>query len=428
MLELGVIADDLTGGMMVASILEREGVRCPLVTSAEELENLDKSAEAVVIGRKIRLIPADEAVADARHSAEGLLARDTRRIYYKYCATFDSTDAGNIGPIGEALMKTTNTDRVLFCPAFPEYTVTIFQGRMFLSNIMLGESGKKFDPVTPMTNSNLVEVLQAQCKGKVGLLPHGILVAGKQASHAYIEKQIDNGINLFIADAVDNEDCTRIAEMATDWPLTTGADALPMFLARTWLKHDGDVPQRTLLPPSPGYEAVIAGSCAATTVSQVAHFEKHHPVFWVNLLDADNIVDKIVGWAKEHINNGPVCVSTSANPEGVKSAQEKLGRDGAAALADDILGQSAKALRDLGVRKFVVAGGETSGQVFNSLEIAQVQVSSFDNLSGGYCHTNSPEPLSLVLKAGGLGSEEFFFTALDRMRAADAAQASNRNN
>jgi len=429
MLELGVIADDLTGGMMVASLLEREGVRCPLVTSTEALEDLDDAAEAVVIGRKIRLIPADEAAVDAQHSAEGLLAKDTRRIYYKYCATFDSTDKGNIGPIGEALMKTTHTDRVLFCPAFPEYSVTIFQGRMFLSHIMLGESGKKFDPVTPMTNSNLVEVLQAQCQGKVGLLPHGVLAAGKQASNAYVEKQIENGTGLFIADAVDNEDCTRIAELATDWPLTTGADALPMFLARTWLKHDGDVPQRTLLPASPGYEAVIAGSCASNTVRQVAHFEKHHPVFRVDLLDVDNIVDKITDWAKKHIDDGPVCVSTSVNPDGVKKAQDILGRDGAAALADDILGQSAKALQHLGVRKFVVAGGETSGQVFNSLAIAQVQVSSFDNLSGGYCHTASPEPMSLVLKAGGLGSDEFFFTALDRMRAADAAtQVSNKSN
>jgi uncharacterized protein YgbK (DUF1537 family) len=421
MLELGVIADDLTGGMMVASLLEREGVRTPLVTSAEALENLDESAEAVVIGRKIRLIPADEAAADAQHSAEGLLRNDTKRIYYKYCATFDSTDKGNIGPIGEALMKTTNTDRVLFCPAFPEYSVTIFQGRMFLGGTMLGESGKRFDPVTPMTNSNLVEVLQAQCQGKVGLLPHSVLAAGKEASNTYIENQIKKGTHLFIADAADNDDATRIAELATDWPLTTGADALPMYFARTWLKQEGDVPQRTLLPASPGHEAVIAGSCASNTVRQVAHFEKHHPVYRVDLLDVDNVVEKITEWAKAHINDGPVCVSTSADPDGVKRAQEKLGVDGAAALADDILGQCAKALREMGVRKFVVAGGETSGQVFNSLAIDQVQVSSFDNLSGGYCHTTTPEPMSLVLKAGGLGNDEFFFTALDRMRAADAA-------
>ncbi|MAI42182.1 MAG: serine kinase [Gammaproteobacteria bacterium] len=422
MLELGVIADDLTGGMMVASLLEREGVRCPLVTSVEALDNLSDDAEAVVIGRKIRLIPPKEAAADAQHSAEGLLEKNTKRIYYKYCATFDSTDDGNIGPIGEALMKTTKTDRVIFCPAFPEYSVTIFQGRMFLGGTMLGESGKRFDPVTPMTNSNLVEVLQSQSKSKVSLVPHSQLVAGKAACDDYISRQIADGANLFIVDAVDDDDVTRIAELTTDWPLTSGADAIPMFMARTWLNTERKVKQRSLLPPAPGYEAVIAGSCAGNTQRQVSHFEDKHPVFRVDLVEAmsnSNFLNKIIDWAKNNINKGPICISTSADVDGVKRAQEKLGRDGAAALADEILGSSAAALKDLGVRKFVVAGGETSGQFFKSLNIEQVQVSSFDNLAGGYCHEASADPISIVTKAGGLGDEKFFFTALERMRQAD---------
>ena len=234
MIELGVIADDLTGGMMVASLLEREGVRCPLVTSTEVLKNLQFDAEAVVIGRKIRLIPPTAAVSDAKNSASGLVAAGAKRIYYKYCATFDSTDEGNIGPIAEALMTTLNTDRTIFCPAFPEYSVTIFQGRMFLGNIMLGESSKRFDPVTPMTNSNLVEVLAAQSKGKAGVIPHSTLIAGKEAAQAYVDDQVADGTGLFITDAADNDDVASIAKLTLDWPLATGADALPMYLARAW--------------------------------------------------------------------------------------------------------------------------------------------------------------------------------------------------
>jgi uncharacterized protein YgbK (DUF1537 family) len=424
MLELGVLADDLTGGMMVASLLEREGVRCPLVTSAEALKDLDASAQAVVIGRKIRLIPAADACADVRKSAAALKAIDTKRLFYKYCATFDSTPDGNIGPIGEALMDELGTDRTIFCPAFPEYSVTIFQGRMFLGRIMLGESAKQYDPVTPMNNSNLVEVLQAQSQGKVGLLSHGSLAKGFEAANADIQRQVEQGAGLFIVDAADDDDVTRIAELTTEWPLTTGADALPMFLARTWLGDRGDVPQRTLLPPSPGHEAVIAGSCAAATLRQVAHFEKQHPVFRVDLLEAARnpaLTQEIADWAAKHIADGPVCVASSADVEGVARAQKELGRDGAASLADEVLGKSAQALQEIGVRKFVVAGGETSGQVVNALGIKQVQVSSFDDLSGGYCHQAGSEPMSLVLKAGALGDENFFFKALERMRAADAA-------
>ena len=427
MIELGVIADDLTGGMMVASLLEREGVHCPLVTSTEALTQLDTSAQAVVIGRKIRLIPANEATADACNSARQLTDRGVKRIYYKYCATFDSTDQGNIGPIAEALMAALNTDRTIACPAFPEYSVTIFQGRLFLGQTMLGDSAKQFDPVTPITNSNLVEVLQAQSEGKVGLLTHASLLAGKAAAETSLDQQVANGTGLFIVDAADNDDVTRIAELTTDWPLTTGADALPMFLARTWQEsqirdafqapHGDD----NLLPPSPGYEAVIAGSCAAATRKQLDQFESRHPVFRIDLLNAgENTHAQIREWAAAHIINGPIAIATSADVAGVQRAQTKHGVAGAAKLADELLGQCAQILHELGVRKFVVAGGETSGQVVNALNISQVQVAPFDNLSGGYCHQASASPLSLVLKAGALGDEHFFFTALRRMRAADA--------
>ena len=268
MLELGILADDLTGGMMVASLLEREGVRCPLVTSPDALDTLSADAEAVVIGRNIRLIPADEARADATRSARALRAIKTKRVYYKYCATFDSTEEGNIGPITEALMEALDTDRTIVCPAFPEYSVTIFQGRLFLGSTPLGDSFKQHDPVTPMTNSNLVEVMQAQAHGKVGLLPHGTLIKGKAVTSDAIDKQVKAGIGMFVIDAVDDDDATRIAELVTDWPLSTGADAMPMFLARTF--HQEESPeQRTLLPPSPGGEAVIAGSCAPNTLARL---------------------------------------------------------------------------------------------------------------------------------------------------------------
>ena len=428
MIELGVIADDLTGGMMVASLLEREGVRCPLVTSTDRLAKLQSDAEAVVIGRKIRLIPPTVAVADAKNSASGLIAAGAKRIYYKYCATFDSTDEGNIGPIAEALMTTLNTDRTIFCPAFPEYSVTIFQGRMFLGDIMLGESSKRFDPVTPMTNSNLVEVLAAQSRGKTGVITHSRLIADKEAAQAYVDNQVADGTGLFITDAADNDDVASIARLTLDWPLTTGADALPMFLARAW-RNEALVPAKTtqtsqathLLPASPGFEAIIAGSCAEATRIQLDYFEAAHPVYRVDLLaPAEHFETAFKNWAKSRLNEGPIAVTTSADVEEVKRIQTELGVKGAAELADELLGKAAVILQQLGVRKFVVAGGETSGQIFTSLGVAQVRVAPFDNLSGGYCHQAGPEPISFVLKAGALGGQDFMFTALDRMREADA--------
>lgn len=422
MLELGVIADDLTGGMMVASLLEREGVPCPLVTSTGGLTGLDEDTEAVVVGRKIRLQPPKAAVAEARRSAEALLARRAKRIYYKYSALFMSTERGNIGPVSECLMALTGANHVLFCPTWRG--ATVYLGQLFVNDVMLHESGASRDPATPMTNSNLLEVLQAQSQVGVGLLPLRVLRRGKSAAEAFLAEQTRGGTPFFIADAIEGEDVARVAELGVDSPFSTGADWLPIYLARNWRQGRKTTEPRALLPPAPGYQAVLSGSCSPKTNRQVKAFEQQHPLFKVDLPQAagdSSMVDRIVDWAADKLKQGPVGIATTTDHEGVERAQGTLGRQGAADLAEDLLGRVTRRLHGLGVRKFVVAGGETSGTVIDTLGIDRLRVSPFDYLGGGYCHAAGADPVSLVTKAGGAGEADFFDAALRRMRKADAA-------
>ena len=289
---------------------------------------------------------------------------------------------------------------------------------------MLHESPRRNDPVTPMTNSNLVEVLQEQSQVKVGLLPYQIVVSGTDACEDYISEQKALGVKFFVVDVIQESDLEQLATLSRDLPLSTGADLLPVMLARNWQGNTRSQP-KTLLPPAPGYEAVISGSCTGKSVRQLAHFEQTHPVFRIDLLEAAqdaNIVDRIVEWAKDRLEKGPVGVGTSTDPEGVKRAQAALGREGAATLADKLLSSVAQHFYQHGVRKFVVMGGETSGAVMASLGIERVSVATFDVLNGGYCHRAGRDPLSLVLKAGGVGEGNFIHTALEQMREADKNQ------
>ena len=59
----------------------------------------------------------------------------------------------------------------IVCPAFPENGRTVFQGHLFVGEQLLSESGMRDHPLTPMTDANLVRVLQRQVKGKVVLVP-----------------------------------------------------------------------------------------------------------------------------------------------------------------------------------------------------------------------------------------------------------------
>ena len=423
MLELGVIADDLTGGVKVASLLEHEGIRCPVVTSAAALEGLGDGVQAVVVGRRLLSGPAADAVADARHTARALLAKGARQLYYKYSALFSSTARGNIGPVAEALMELSHTDRVLFCPGRPGRSATVYRGRLFLGSDMLHETPRRYDPVTPMTNSNLVEVLQSQSRVGVGLLDHDTVRSGRKACERHLAEKSAAGVRFFVVDVIDPEDLARVAALARHAALVTGSDDLPVALSRGWPVRTVAEP-RTLLPPAPGGAAVISGSCTPKTGRQLARFEMANPVFRIDLLKAagdEGLLEEIVAWARARLPHGPVGVATTTDAGGVERAQAELGREGASALADDLLGRVSRALHGLGVRKFVVAGGETSGAVIRLLGVERLEVGAHDDLQGGYCHGAGADPVSLVVKSGSAGGDDFIDIALERMRMADAA-------
>ena len=417
----GVIADDLTGGLIIASLLEREGFRCPLVTSPQIVPTLD-NAEAVVVARRTRLIPADEAVIDFDRAATALMDAKIPQIYYKYCATFDSNDDGNIGPCADLLKRKIGAEYVGFCPAYPDWNVNVYLGYLFLRGQLVSDSPKRFDPVMPMLNPNLVSVLQGQTRIKVGLISHDMLVKGEAACRREIETQARDGVRYFMMDAIDNTDVSRCAELTADWPLMTGGDAIPIFFARLRRKREGisiDLDGARPLERIEGHAAVIAGSCADATIEQLDFFEKRHPVLRIDLLKAaadDRIVEHSIDWASGRLKGGPIAISTSTTPDKVATIQKCLGRDNAARLAEDINGKIAAGLLDLGVRRFVIAGGETSGAVLDALGVRRMNVAPYTAPGEGYCVAMDPQPISILLKPGKVGAIDLFGSALEKMR------------
>src|SRR5689334_22197396 len=95
---IGIVADDLTGGMETAAMLVALGVDCGFVTRPALVQHFSNSP-AVVVAQKTRVVPAAEAVRKSEDAAQRLLDIGARRLFFKYCATFDSTDDGNIGPV-----------------------------------------------------------------------------------------------------------------------------------------------------------------------------------------------------------------------------------------------------------------------------------------------------------------------------------------
>lgn len=423
---LGVIADDLTGGMETASMLVAQGVACTFVTRPERVADTP-TTPVIVVAQKTRVIAAADAVSRAEAAARSLLAAGVRQLFFKYCATFDSTDRGNIGPVAERLLDLTGEQRTAYCPSSAEVSRLVFNGHLFVGTQLVSESPKRFDPLTPMTDPDLVRVLQRQTKARVGLLPHRLVRTGNRETLArHVEALVADGVRHIITDAIYEEDLAAIAALCVEWRVMTGNSAIvqnypALWRDRGWLRDRGHSP---MLPAVDGPAVVLSGSCAERTLEQLAAFERHRPVLRLDITsgaDVASVVDQATEWAASRLSDGPVAIATSASSDDVRLAQERLGRDGAAARAEAILGDIAVRLVGMGVRRLLVAGGETSGSVVQRLGVERLKIGAYRGPGVALATAENERPLAICLKSGKLGPVEMFLPTLDAMTRPEAA-------
>lgn len=411
---LGVIADDFTGATDVASMLVRAGMRTVQVIGVPD--GPVPAAQAVVVALKSRTVPAAQAVAESLAALRWLQAGGARQLYFKYCSTFDSTPQGNIGPVAEALLEALGSDFTVACPAFPENGRTVFRGHLFVGDQLLSDSGMRQHPLTPMTDANLVRVLQAQCRGTVGLAAHEAVARGPQALRERFDALRAQGVRLAIVDAVDNNALRTLAQACDGLPLLTAGSGLALGLPavyadKGWLQPDEEAHR---LDAVGGAAAVVCGSCSQATQAQVAHWQAAgRPALAIDvraLAAGAPVVQQALDWARAQ-GPSPVLVYSTAPAEAVQALQGELGVAAAGALVEDGLAAIAQGLVAAGVRRLVVAGGETSGAVVQALGVRQLRIGPV--IDPGVPWTQAEgRPLWLALKSGNFGAVDFFAKAL----------------
>ncbi len=413
---LGCIADDFTGATDLANTLVRGGMRAVQLIGVPGAATPVPDADAIVIALKSRTAPVADAVAWSRAALAWLRSVGAQQIFFKYCSTFDSTDAGNIGPVADALLDDLGVDFTIACPAFPENGRTIYCGHLFVGDRLLSDSSMRNHPLTPMADADLVRVLGRQTRGKVGLVPFSVVDKGAAAVAGAHERLRKSGHAYAIVDALSNAHLHHMAEAAANLPLVTGGSGLALGLPANFerthaFKRNA---QADRLPAIAGATAVISGSCSAATLRQLADMRAGHPVFAVDAIQlaaGRDVVGEALAWAKGKLGVLPVLISASAPPSEVARVQSELGRERASVLVEDALARIAQGLVVAGVRKLVVAGGETSGAVVQKLGVTALRIGP--QIDPGVPWTMSlGEPvLALALKSGNFGADDFFVKA-----------------
>lgn len=421
-LALGCIADDYTGASDLADMLTRCGLRTVQTIGVPDDKLALPEVDAVVVSLKSRSIEAATAVARSREADKWLRARGASHVLFKICSTFDSTDAGNIGPVMDALRADSGDAIVLVTPAFPGTGRTVYQGNLFVGSVPLNESPLKDHPLNPMHDSNLVRVLTRQSRSKVSLVDLATVAKGADAIRARLAELAKQGVSAAVIDSVFDPELETIGQVALDHRLSVGASGMGLGLAR------GLVASGRVKAASPnadqkavgGPVACLAGSCSQATLAQIAQAEKSMPVL---RLDPEKIVmgegeaERALAWALQHLGKGPILIASSSSPDQVAALQAKHGRDAAGHAIEQAMAAISEALVIAGVRRLVIAGGETSGAVVDRLGIPAFLVGP--EIAAGVpvlrCVGWSKGEAVMALKSGNFGGPDFFNDAIGLM-------------
>ena len=417
---IGCIADDFTGATDLANNLVRAGMRCVQTIGVPD-GGAAVQADAIVVALKSRTVPAAEAVEQSLAALRWLQAQGVEQIYFKYCSTFDSTPEGNIGPVTEALLDALHGPGQGFtiaCPAFPVNQRTVFKGHLFVGDMLLSDSGMRHHPLTPMTDANLVRVMQAQTRRKVGLVAQDVVAAGPQAICERFAALQAEGVGVAVVDAVSNEDLMLIGQALAGMPLVTAGSGIAIGLPQNWpqLQARGADVRADALPPARGAQAVVSGSCSVATNAQVLHFKQSgRPSLAIDPLAiaaGEDVAAQALAWAEPLLASGPVLFYATAEPSAVRAVQEKLGVARAGEMVEHTLSRIAAGLVQRGVRQLLVAGGETSGAVVQALGVQRMAIGPQIDPGVPWTSVDTPlcpgEQVHVALKSGNFGSTDFF--------------------
>lgn len=418
---LGSIADDLTGATDLALTLSRGGMRVVQVMGVPEKGTQYPGVDAVVVALKSRTNDAREAVEWSLASCDVLRGAGAQQIIFKYCSTFDSTPAGNIGPVAEALLDRLGGELAVVCPAFPTNKRTIFRGHLFVGNQLLSDSPMKDHPLTPMRDADLVRVMQAQTSLKVGLVPYEVVDAGPDTIRAAFDAARERGERFVVVDAISDRHLHDVGQAIASHKLITGGSGIALGLPDNFVRA-GQLEKADATKPMAaraGRPVILSGSCSEATRGQVARaIAAGVPARRVDALDlaaGRTTAEDLVRFALEQSAEAPVLIYSSDTPDVIAKVQSKLGREAAGSIVEATMAEIARALVDHGATKIIVAGGETSGAVVGGLGVRAIEIGPEIDPGVPWTRSLDDRQLVLALKSGNFGAEDFFLKAWDKL-------------
>ncbi|MEJ6062232.1 four-carbon acid sugar kinase family protein, partial [Aliivibrio salmonicida] len=301
------------------------------------------------------------------------------------------------------------------CPALPVNGRTVYNGHLFVFGELLSDSGMRNHPVTPMMDSNIVRLMDGQSKGTSGLVNFQTIEQGVDVTIARFDELKTQGHTYAVVDAFTTEHLVTLGQAAKSFKLITGGSGLAAGIAKNWVENltdQSDAKQKGY--PAKAPTVVFSGSCSVMTNQQVSIYKEKAPHLSIDVkacLTNKQYVNDVFDWVmtNNHAELAPLVYAT-ADTATLKAIQKEFGAHASSHAVEQFFSELAIQLQSHGVKNFIVAGGETSGVVTQSLAVKGFHIGP--QIAPDVPWVKSLDgTLSLALKSGNFGDENFFAKA-----------------
>lgn len=417
-----VIADDITGANDIGIMYAKAGLDT-VVYSQDKLTTQETwEDEVTVIDTNSRFCTYEEAYQRVFAATKLFQKDEVHQFFDKQCSVF----RGNIGAEFDAMLDALKEEFAIVVLGFPDNGRTTLNAVHYVHGIKLEESQFKNDPVHPMKQSNLVEILQAQTKRKVGAIFYEILDQGAEALKSRIE-ELKKEVNYVIMDVRHNEDLTLIAEAVENEKVICGSSALGYYLGLRQQKGKKQELQSVEEKPDSQRTLCIAGSLTPQTKSQVAYMKrKDYPIITLDTMklfeESELRKEKsriLKEYQEAHSKSSLVLIHSMNDEDEVKrtkalALQKGIDNTAVSYLVSNTLAELANVIAlQYDIKKFIICGGDTSASFCNRMKVKGMRIGKEIEPGLPICQSITEPYYQLVLKSGSFGSEQFIEKAMD---------------
>ena len=416
---IGIIADDLTGANDTALQFKLNGADTNILLNRNIEPKLSSSEQAWAISTESRNISQEDAFEKVKAATEMFVEKINPDFFYK---KIDSTVRGNIAVEVLSMLEVLGWDCAVMMPAFPQEGRTTVGGYHLLKGVPIERTEMAIDPHSPITDSHLPTMLKSQLGENLEALVDSIklktVMDGAGPILQKINKKIEKGAKIIVADAVSTTDLEQIAlamEKSNYKLLPVGTAAAAKVLSNIWLSgnKDGDV-LPVKLPKMP--KLIISGSATQITANQIEKFEQSEDYENKSIvieLSMDTVLsgvrDELVNRVVSNLSgDNVVLIHTSKllnNFDGFSQdgASADLTKAGLANVVTDFLAELTKRVLSQVKAVLITLGGETSYKCCNSINANQLQL--IDEVLPAIALSKSAmSDQWIVTKSGNLGS------------------------